>query len=322
MPPKRAKSTGAAKKRAAKSKGSPGKSAAALSPQEPSSPTNAGAESEAEAAAAPPGPPPYTDPAPGFVLLDAVRYEAANFDEYSIQAIYEAIRDGEDVNQFTVHGYTPLAVAAATGSADLVAFLLEKGADVRMACIGRSESPLHHAARFGHRLVLELLLPHAIAHGLIDRPNNTGHPPLHLACAAGHFNVVKILLRAKASPSSCNHVMGGVTPLHAAVGEDNAETIEFLLDKDAEIDQPDRHGRSPLHTAALRCNTEVMSVLLRSRANPVYRDPDGVTPMDLVPVDHKGRERALQMLNAFSRRPPEPPRTDPDFWRRDERSLF
>lgn len=249
-------------------------------------------------------------------------HEAGLFNEESVEVIHEIIRAGDDVNQFNEYGYTPLAVASATGNPHLVCILLEHRADPTVGCIGQSELPLHHAARFGHKTVLDFLLPLMHQAGMVDKPNRRGEPPLHLAAAGGHFGVVKALIRARASPVSGNWMMGGVTPLHAAAADGNLDTIEFLLDQDAPVDATDRRGRTPLQIACLRGDADLISLLLRFRANPLHRDSEGSTPLDLVPVDHPARERAIVSLRAFSRPPPEPIRTDASLWSKDARSIL
>ena len=48
------------------------------------------------------------------------------------------------------------------------------------------------------------------ASDVIDKPNNRGSTPLHLACAAGNRRMVQALLAAGAGQPSPNNTLAGV----------------------------------------------------------------------------------------------------------------
>lgn len=255
-------------------------------------------------------------------LLQAVSVEASLGENASIEAVYQLTNDGEDVNQRSVAGYTPLAIAAAAGHAPLVAVLLEQRADVAPATVHRGELPLHHAARAGHRVVCQLLAPLARAATSIDAPNVTGWSALQLAVAAGHTDVISVMLQNGAMVNGKNAVLGGCAPLHVAARLGHLEAAEALLDREADANVSDALGGRPLHVAATRCDARCVSLLLRSRAaTSCQRSDTGITPMELVPAGHADRARVANLLAAYARPPPEPLRSDARFDIPDERDL-
>lgn len=265
--------------------------------------------------------PVYEGPRPDEELLDAVRGEVRAGDAASVEKIYELLRSDEDVNQRSALGLTPLAVAAAAGNGPLVSLLLERRADVSLLTTHRAELALHYAARNGNRVVCQLLAEPSQAAGLIDKPNTTGWPALHLAAMGGHLSAVTVLTRYGADINSRNAMSGGGTALHFAVRLGAVDAAEALLDRDAEVDALDVTGRGPLHFAAAKADSASISLLLRSKADANRTGHRGKSPLDLVPLESPNRERVVNLLAAYSRPMPEHWRTDMRFDKRDRRDL-
>ena len=94
-------------------------------------------------------------------------------------------------SQFT----SPLQAASEAGHLDVVAFLLEEGANPDWQCCS-GETALYLAAVSGHRDVAEALL-RAGANPSLSAISGS---PLDAAQAAGHTEIVAILSRAAAKP--------------------------------------------------------------------------------------------------------------------------
>eukprot|EP00049_Salpingoeca_infusionum_P002710 m.59061 g.59061 ORF g.59061 m.59061 type:complete len:805 (+) comp11745_c0_seq2:377-2791(+) len=93
---------------------------------------------------------------------------------------------------------TPLHVAAGYNHVDLVAFLLEHGADVNRPDAS-GFVPLHNAASFNHLDLVKLLLQQPGVQA--NAPDNWGYTPLHEAARKNHVNVAKLLLDHGANTS-------------------------------------------------------------------------------------------------------------------------
>ena len=57
--------------------------------------------------------------------------------------------------------------------------------------------------------------------------------------------------------------------------------IEFVLSKGANVDIPDKHGRTPLMLCAMLGHAKIVSHLLKAGALIKLRDAKGATPLTL-----------------------------------------
>ena len=78
------------------------------------------------------------------------------------------------------------------------------------------------------------------------------------------------------------------TPLHLAVQSDSPESVNHLLDANANPGVSDSEGRTPLHYAAANCSPDITERLLEAGADPKVRDHAGRTPLD-VAMDRRDR---------------------------------
>jgi ankyrin repeat protein len=151
----------------------------------------------------------------------------------------------------------------------------------------RSCTALHFAAHHGDAHLAELLLQHgADANARGYENNRTDVTPLVLAAAEGNLATLERLLDHGADPNFTNDA--GVTPLSAALDEKSIERAQFLVARGAKpglheavklgltervvqllqpnpdlARQADRHGRTPLDTAAEWGQSAVADVLLQ-----------------------------------------------------------
>jgi len=109
---------------------------------------------------------------------------------------------------------------------------------------GRKSSPLHFAAGFGRRDVVE----HLIATGAnVHARDDGGLIPLHNACSFGHAEVVQLLLSAGADPNARDN--WNYTPLHEAAIKGKIDVCIVLLQHDADHNVRNAEGKTPLDVA-------------------------------------------------------------------------
>ncbi|XP_050036794.1 poly [ADP-ribose] polymerase tankyrase-like isoform X1 [Dermacentor andersoni] len=186
-------------------------------------------------------------------------------------------------------GWQPLHYAAvATGTAPLE-LLLARGTSVH-AIDKNGDTPLHKAACAGRSSNLEVLLRFATGaekggpFSAVDRPNNEGWTPLHLAVKNGHLEAAQVLMRYKAEPNRARGApYSQISPLMCAAQEGSCDMVHALVEgtgrrlDEGTVELLDECGRSALTHAVLNGQTAVCAKLLRLGSNPNRADVGGNT---------------------------------------------
>ncbi|RAL51403.1 hypothetical protein DM860_010905 [Cuscuta australis] len=214
---------------------------------------------------------------------------------------------------------SPLHFAAAKGHNEIVALLLENGADVnsRNYC---GQTALMQACRYGHWEVVQTLL--------LFRCNVTradylsGRTALHFAALHGHVRCVRLVvadfvpsapfesLSGESTPSSNDNshsktknekgslskfvnkaADGGITALHMAALNGYYDCVQLLLDLNADISAVTFHygssmdligsGSTPLHYAACGGNLKCCQMLIARCASRLTLNCNGLLPLDI-----------------------------------------
>ncbi|XP_056124271.1 poly [ADP-ribose] polymerase tankyrase-1 isoform X1 [Rhinichthys klamathensis goyatoka] len=103
--------------------------------------------------------------------------------------------------------------------------------------------------------------------------------PLHFAAGFGRKDVVEHLLQAGANVHARDD--GGLIPLHNACSFGHAEVVSLLLCQGADSNSRDNWNYTPLHEAAIKGKIDVCIVLLQHGADPNIRNTDGKSALDL-----------------------------------------
>ncbi|XP_052831608.1 poly [ADP-ribose] polymerase tankyrase-2-like [Octopus bimaculoides] len=109
--------------------------------------------------------------------------------------------------------------------------------------------------------------------------------PLHFAAGFGRKDVVEYLLEFNSNVHARDE--GGLIPLHNACSFGHAEVVKLLLRQQADANARDNWNYTPLHEAAIKGKIDVCIVLLQHGADPTIRNTDGKTPLDLAHASAK-----------------------------------
>jgi ankyrin repeat protein len=170
---------------------------------------------------------------------------------------------------------TPLHNACFGGHADIVALLIEKGAEVS-AVDSDKETPLHKAAWAGSEQIMALLLDKGAK---VDAKAVDGSTALHKAAYGGHLPCLFLLLECGAKINR-QDAEGG-TALHNAVYNGHVGCVDYLIKKGADINVLDGRGAAVLHYAAFFGQRRITNLLLRKGATVGVVDQVGRTPLHL-----------------------------------------
>ncbi|XP_026409309.1 E3 ubiquitin-protein ligase XBAT33-like [Papaver somniferum] len=217
---------------------------------------------------------------------------------------------------------SPLHFAAARGHNEIIALLLEKGADVnsRNYC---GQTALMHACRYGHWEVVQTLLLYSS--NVIRADYLSGRTALHFAAVNGHVRCIRLVV-ADFVPSAPHEVIssqtsgeggpatnssnkfdqpalskfvnkaadGGITALHMAALNGYFDCVQLLLDIHANVSAVTFHygtsmdligaGSTPLHYAACGGNLKCCQILLGRGASRFTLNCNGWLPLDVARI--------------------------------------
>ena len=208
-------------------------------------------------------------------------------------AAYYAMR-GNPKDAPDARGRTPLVYAACGGSLPLVRHMLNAGADPSVL----RRLPLRMAVACGHtKIALEMAarMPSVGADDMHSIPLLTLDDATYFAallaehCAQPGDRAAAAALRRQlqaaahdaAAFSAPDTQFPGNTPLQHAIVANFRGMVAFLLANGAQVDTPNRYGRTALMTAVECGNWQAMRILLRAKANPNIVDERGMTALKL-----------------------------------------
>jgi ankyrin repeat protein len=186
-----------------------------------------------------------------------------------------------------IETHTYLMDAAGAGQADVVAFLLEHGADPNIASVECGRTALLAAAMTGHAGIVEMLAARGADLYAVMRHYNYSTA---LECAVGNVDppVARSLLNAGVRPSfrRINFSIDG--------GAAAREVVRLLVEHGGDINEVDDWGRTPLMWAAEYAEVETVRAMIALGA-----DVNRVTEPNM--NGWNGHETALSLARANKR---------------------
>jgi ankyrin repeat protein len=142
-----------------------------------------------------------------------------------INKVKELIKSQPDlINAYSADGFQPLGLAAFFGQADVVEFLVSKGANVNSASNNKMRvMPLHSSVASQDLAISTLLLKHGADVNAIQADDFT---PLHEAAQNGQIEMVELILKYK--PDLNARKTDGKTALAIAIEYKHEDIAELL----------------------------------------------------------------------------------------------
>ena len=207
--------------------------------------------------------------ATSFLLEDAIK--KGDLDE-----VKSLVESGADVNDDTRDSYLPLALASARGHFDIVKFLLDSGALVDKLAIFETilQTSLYIATMNGFTDIVKLLIDRGadVNFSMSNGEDKNISSVLEEAVDNRNPEIVRHLIDAGASVNIRSYY-GYHTPIYTAAANGDLEIVQYLLNKNAEVNVVDEIGSTPLNIAVRHGNLNVARILLNADADPNI--PDG-----------------------------------------------
>ncbi|EAY13673.1 hypothetical protein TVAG_388150 [Trichomonas vaginalis G3] len=184
----------------------------------------------------------------------------------NVELVKEIMNFDKDINKVSNVNQTPLSLAINHGYMDIAQFLIENGASIDKS-----------------------LEDNFCTHSLVT-----------------HFDVLKLFVEHGLDVNRKFSGLQGETLLLTAIQNGRMDSIQYLIEKGANLYYRDRHNRSAMHHAVLGANLEILQFLIEKGFDIDDKDEGGETPLQLlaefivnVPKEYQDGTMATKVRNAL-----------------------
>ena len=209
-------------------------------------------------------------------------------EEGDLEFVKTLINVGIDINGIGSEGFTALMMAASEDEAEIVAYLLQQGADVNQQHNGWT-ALLEAADEGSLRSMKHLLKAGAEVDFYWTQESPTA---ISMAASEGHLECLQLLVEYGAN---INGIGKSVPPLHNAAEEDKRAILKYLISQNVKINKKDAAGRTALMYAASEGQEYAVTILVEAGADISIVDFNGATAKDYAAAE--GEYETLAYLN-------------------------
>lgn len=194
-----------------------------------------------------------------------------------IRTFFQADFDPNTVNE---KGDTPLTFAVLHCEPKTINVLLEK-ADINQRDKS-GNTPTYLALLRRREAIFKLLMKN---NPDVNVPGNRNNTLLHLVTTRNDFDLVQTLVDRGANVNAVEDETGSIPLIEACIAfgrsRSHIETVEYFIEKGADINQQSKLGNTCLIVAAREGQAETVAALLKAGANTDLKDRDGLTALQL-----------------------------------------
>ena len=195
---------------------------------------------------------------------------------YDVATAEKLITSTYDLNFITESDTFPLLEAAYAGNLQLVQLLTGYRANIDLQN-SKGLTALMAAVYYDHRDIFEYLIFEGAD---LSLKNHRHYSALHFAVDQGNQEYIDILMDR--TPAEAYTGAESVSLLRPAIENNDVATVSYLLDKKISPATPPGQGMSPLITAAVSPNPDIVKLLLEHGADVHAKDADGCDALWLV----------------------------------------
>uniref|UniRef100_A0A674NKC2 Uncharacterized protein n=1 Tax=Takifugu rubripes TaxID=31033 RepID=A0A674NKC2_TAKRU len=218
----------------------------------------------------------------------------------ALSAVHILVSYGANINAVNSSGMTPLHMAAGVLHKDLIASLIEEGADVNMVCAADINNLDSHLPHLSDTHLYTFIFKVAL---------HSGNTPLHMAVVAFAMKTAKTqtdgngciteLLQHGAAIDATNNA--GITPLHEACKMASEDLVDLLLSYGADVNKPNREGESSLfqflnHPPNVKNHALLVKLLHLTSPLTIYNHKGQLPSTLMLPCFMKQRDQLLELL--------------------------
>lgn len=167
------------------------------------------------------------------------------------------ILKGNDVNELSYDGFSPLWRAAVDGNFEVSQLLVNSG-----AVVNKNYAPLRIAARNGDIEIVKLLVENGAK---LDYKTIDGSTALARAISRGHSEIVGYLIEKGAKVNTVDKL--GNSPLAEAVIRGHLYIMKVLIDAGANLDHINKKNQSIADIAISKGNIKAAALLTANRTS-------------------------------------------------------
>ena len=186
-----------------------------------------------------------------------------------LEVVQRLLSSNPDLIYEKENGLSPVMVALYHREPAIVDFLTEKTGSLNIfeaSAVGRTTQVVRHLARDPM---------------LVNAYTEDGFQPLGLACFFGHRETAEYLIKAGASVNSPSKNPLKATPIQSAAAAGHLDLVILLLNHRADPNSREQGGYTPLHAAAKNGDVGMIRSLLFNGADLTIRSKDGKLPLDM-----------------------------------------